>query len=93
MTTNLTILKLDKVIKDRLQRLATDRGRKLQGLIRDAIQQYVDREESSEQSQQQALKGWNDFQVSGLHVAADEADAWLSKLEAGEDVEAPECHD
>jgi hypothetical protein len=25
-------------------------------------------------------------------VTAEEADAWLAKLEAGENAEAPECH-
>jgi predicted transcriptional regulator len=35
---------------------------------------------------------WAAYQADGLHVTADEADTWLKKLEAGEDVEPPECH-
>ena len=30
--------------------------------------------------------------MDGLHATAEEADVWLSRLEAGEDAEAPECH-
>ena len=30
--------------------------------------------------------------MSGLHVSAEEADAWLGILERGNDVEPPECH-
>jgi predicted transcriptional regulator len=60
--------------------------------MREAIQQYVEREEKREQFRQGALAAWNDFQNSGLHLSADEADAWLAKLEAGDDAEVPECH-
>jgi predicted transcriptional regulator len=41
---------------------------------------------------QEALQAWNEYQAKGLHVTAQEADAWLAKLEAGQDVEPPECH-
>jgi predicted transcriptional regulator len=41
---------------------------------------------------QGALVAWNDYQATGLHATADEADTWLTKLEAGEVAEAPECH-
>lgn len=87
-----TSLKLDADIKDRLQWLATARDRKPHYLMREAIQQYVEREEKREQFRQGALAAWNDFQASGLHLSADEADAWLAKLEAGDDAEVPECH-
>ncbi|MGO8932757.1 MAG: hypothetical protein ACLPLZ_09245 [Terracidiphilus sp.] len=45
-----------------------------------------------EQLLQDALAAWNDYQTAGLHLMEEEADAWLARLEAGEDVEAPECH-
>lgn len=47
----------------------------------------------SNQLRQAALAAWNDYQATGLHLTEEEADAWLASLEAGEDVEAPECHD
>ena len=89
---NTTSLKLDAEIKDRLQWLATARDRKPHYLMREAIQQYVEREEKREQFRQGALAAWNDYQESGLHLSAEEADAWLAKLEAGGEAEAPECH-
>ena len=92
MTTTTTSLKLDTEIKDRLQWLATVRDRKPHYLMREAIQQYVDREEKREQFRQEALAAWSEFQASGIHLTAEEADAWLARLETGEDVEAPECH-
>jgi predicted transcriptional regulator len=60
--------------------------------MREAVEQYVGREEKREQYRQDALAAWSEYQATGLHATAEEADAWLSKLEAGEDAEAPSCH-
>jgi len=41
---------------------------------------------------QDALAAWKNYQATGLHATAEEADAWLAKLEADEQAEAPDCH-
>lgn len=87
-----TSLKLEPEIKDRLQWLATIRDRKPHYLMREAIQQYVEREVQREQFRQATLAAWSEFQTDGLHVTADEADAWMAQLEAGIDADVPECH-
>ena len=33
-----------------------------------------------------------EYDRTGLHVTWEEADAWLAKLQAGEDATPPECH-
>jgi predicted transcriptional regulator len=85
-------IKIDASIKDRVQRLATARNRTPHWLMREAISQYVEREEKREAFRQAAISAWNDYQATGRHVTLDEADAWLAKLEAGQDVEPPEWH-
>jgi len=60
--------------------------------MREAVEQYVGREEQREQLRQDALNAWSHYQTTGLHLTAAEADTWLAKLEAGEDASAPECH-
>jgi predicted transcriptional regulator len=92
MAASTTSLKLDNETKDRVQRLAATRRRSAHWIMCEAIAQYVEREEKREQFRQSALTAWNDYRTTGLHVTADEADAWLAKLEAGEEVEVPECH-
>ena len=87
-----TSLKLDAEIKARLQRLAQARRRSQHWLMREAIEQYVEREERRERLRQDAPAAWAEFQASGQHVSAEEADAWLSRLEAGEDALPPETH-
>jgi predicted transcriptional regulator len=87
-----TSLKLDADIKSRLQKLAQSRRRSSHWLMRAAIEQYVEREERREQLRQGALAAWAEYQATGLHVTAEEADAWLAQLEAGEDAEPPPLH-
>ena len=84
-----TSVKLDPETKARVQCLAEARQRSVHWLMREAVEQYVEREEAREQMRQDALEAWTEYQATGLHVTGEEADAWLAKLEAGEDAEPP----
>ena len=95
MTTTATrpiAIKIDENTRERLKTLADARHRTSHWMMREAIQQYLEREEKREAFRQDAIKAWADFQETGLHATSEEADAWLEKLEAGQDVEPPECH-
>ena len=91
-TTRPMAVKLDPETRARLKTLAAVRDRSAHWLMREAIAQYMDREEQRESFRQDALRAWEDYQADGLHVTAEEADAWLARLEAGEEVEPPEAH-
>jgi predicted transcriptional regulator len=90
-TPSTTSLKLDSATKERVQRLASARRRSPHWVMREAIEEYVEREEKREQYRQAALAAWTHYQTTGLHATAEEADAWLAKLEAGKDA-FPKCH-
>ncbi len=85
-------IKIDEDIKARVKRLADARQRTSHWLMREAITQYVEREEKREAFRQDTLKAWEAFRANGLHVTGDEADAWMAQLEQGHDIEPPECH-
>lgn len=85
-------VRLAEPIKERMRTLAEQRRRPMHWLMREAIEQYVAREEQREAFRQEALHAWNHYQTTGLHVTAGEADAWLAELEAGNDVEPPASH-
>jgi predicted transcriptional regulator len=85
-------IKIDPEIKERLKRLADARQRTPHWLMREAIHKYVEREEKCEAMRQDAIRAWKEYQTTGLHVTREEADAWLVRLAAGEDVEPPGCH-
>jgi predicted transcriptional regulator len=90
-TPSTTSLKLDSAMKERVQRLASARRRSPHWIMREAVEQYVEREEKRERLRQDALAAWADYQATGLHVTAQEADAWLAKLEAGKRAPVPKC--
>ena len=87
-----TSLKLETQLKKRVHRLASERRRSPHWILREAVEQYVEREEKREQLRQDALAAWAHYQTTGLHATAKEADAWLAKLEAGKDARTPKCH-
>jgi predicted transcriptional regulator len=87
-----TSVKLDPETKERVQRLATARRRSSHWIMREAIAEYVSREEKREQLRQETMAAWEEFERTGLHVTAREADEWLSALASGENKLPPKCH-
>ena len=85
-------IKIDDDIKVRVRRLAEARQRTPHWLMREAITQYVEREEKREAFRRDTLEAWEAYRATGQHVTAEEAEAWLTKLEQGNDAEPPECH-
>jgi predicted transcriptional regulator len=86
-----TSLKLDLATKRRVQRLATARRRSPHWIMREAISDYLEREEKREQFRRDALAAWDHYQSTDLHVTSEEADAWLAKLAAGKKTRPPKC--
>lgn len=86
-------VKLDQDTRDRLKRLADAKDRSTHWMLREAVAQFVEREEKREAFRQAGWQAWQEYQETGKHITHDEADAWLAKLEAGEDAAAPEWHD
>ena len=87
-----TSVKLNDDMKKRVQHLADVRHRSAHWIMRQAIQDYVEREEKREAFKQDALRAWEDYQRNGLHLTQTETDEWLSILESGDDAELPTCH-
>lgn len=87
-----TSIKLDTDLQSRLKLLAQRRDRSPHWLMREAIKGYIEREERRETLKEDALKAWSQYQETGRHVTAQEADQWLGSLIEGNDEEPPECH-
>jgi len=90
--TVVTTVELDPEVKVRVDRLAEARQRPTDGLLRDAIAQYVDREERREQFRRDTLAAWEDYRQTGLHVTQEEMEAWFARLDAGDHAEPPRPH-
>lgn len=87
-----TSIKLDDELKGRVQHLADARRRTSHWIMREAIAQYVEREEKREAFKQDTLKAWEEFQATGLHATAEETKKWLSSWGNENELPAPVCH-
>ncbi|MDP3977601.1 MAG: CopG family ribbon-helix-helix protein [Pseudomonas sp.] len=87
-----TSIKLDDELKKRVQHLAEARRRTSHWIMREAVAQYVEREEKREAFRQDTLKAWEEFQATGLHATAEEVDKWLSSWGSESELPAPICY-
>ena len=85
-------VRLDEPIKEHMNVLAGQRQRPAHWLMREAIVQYLEREEKRQALLQAGKYACVHFQATGQHVTGEEADAWLAQLEAGNTVDPPACH-
>lgn len=88
-----TSIKIDDELKSRIQHLAGLRQRSSHWIMREAIAQYVDREEAREGFKQEALASWAAYQETGRHLAGQETRAWLTTWGTEAEAELPECHE
>lgn len=90
--TSTTSIKLDPAIKERVQRLADAQRRSAHWVMKEAIAEYLDRQEKRERFRQDSIAALEDYETTGLHLTGGEVDEWLAKLERGEEAEMPAWH-
>jgi len=88
-----TSVKLDDHLKSRIQQLADARHRSAHWIMREAIKDYVDREELRESFKQEALASWTSFQETGQHLTGSEVRDWLNNWGTSDEKNIPQCHD
>jgi len=88
-----TSVKLGDELKSRVRHLAGVRRRSAHWIMREAIHQYVDREEAKESFRQEALDSWREYQETGQHLTGKEVREWLSTWGTGSEEQPPACHE
>lgn len=86
-------VKIDPEMRERMKRLAARRQRTQHWLMRDAIRQYVEREEARDAFLQQARDAWEEYRETGLHASAEEVLEWLATWGGESETAAPACRD
>ena len=81
-------VKVDLETRQRLKSLGAAKDRSPHYLMRQAIDQYLDREEAIELERQLTMDRWGRFQETGEAVDHDVVAAWMDGLIAGE---SPRC--
>ena len=88
-----TSFKVDDALKARVHQLARQRRRSANGIMLEAIQQYVDREEARESFKQEALDAWETYKETGRHLTGAEVADWLKGWGTDHEKPVPECHE
>jgi len=88
-----TSVKLDDEMLDRVRNLAGLRDRSPHWIMREAISQYVEREEARENFEREALDSWTAYQETGRHLSGEELRSWLDSWGNDTESEIPECHE
>ncbi|MDI2111720.1 CopG family ribbon-helix-helix protein [Commensalibacter nepenthis] len=88
-----TTIKIDDNLKDRVHNLATSQNKTAHSLMKEAIMQYVEKEETREKFKQEALASWKEYCETGLHLTNEETINWLDTWGTDIEQEAPICHE
>jgi predicted transcriptional regulator len=86
-------VKLDAEELARFKTLAEAKQRKLHFLMKEALRQYLDREEQRESFHREAMDSWREYQETGLHLTGAEVAAWLDTWGTDAETEIPACHE
>jgi predicted transcriptional regulator len=70
-------VKLDDETYDRLKVLGESRQRSAHWLMKEAIRQFLDREEEAEELRRDTLERWARYEATGQAVDHETVDAWL----------------
>lgn len=85
-------VKLDPDLRARIDNLALTHNRTAHWVMREAISQYVEREEKREAFRQETVKAWEEYQETGLHATGAEVEAWLMSWGTENELPEPPCH-
>jgi len=85
-------LKLTPASRQRLRHLAELQRRPAHALAREAIEKYLEQEETRINRNQEADAAWKHYQDTGLHVTGEEAISWIKSWGTPDELPKPVCH-
>ncbi|VAX02753.1 hypothetical protein MNBD_GAMMA20-732 [hydrothermal vent metagenome] len=80
MKTTTMGVKLDDSARDRLKRLGEAKNRTPHWLMKKAILEYLEKEETYEREKQEDMQRWQRYQDTGEHLNQDEMSVQLTRL-------------
>ena len=88
-----TSVQIDDDLKNRIQHLAVARRRTPHWIMRQAIRDYIVREEAKEHFRQEAVSSWKSYQETGRHLTGQEVRSRLNTCGTEKDLGIPPCHE
>jgi predicted transcriptional regulator len=85
-------VKLDPSDRDRIALLASMKKRTPHYLMKEAILEYVQREEARQNFIKVAETSFEHYKETGLHITLDEFNAWVDEAQQKPDTPITACH-
>ncbi|HPH66969.1 MAG TPA: ribbon-helix-helix protein, CopG family [Kofleriaceae bacterium] len=85
-------IKLDDSERGRLAELAKTKQRSAHFLMREAIREYLEREEARQAFIAAAEASYEHYKETGLHLTIDEFAAWVDEVSEQPEATPPKCH-
>ena len=85
-------VKLPLDVRNRLKAVAENQDRSIHWLMREAVNQFLEREEQKAALRAAADESWSHYQETGLHVTLDEANLWMDSVIEGDAAKDLKCH-
>jgi len=85
-------IKLDNADRDRIASLATAKKRTPHYLMKEAILDYVKKEEARQNFITAADSAFEHYKETGLHITLDEFSSWVDQVQETPEAPVPACH-
>lgn len=85
-------IKLETGQKDLLAKMAKEQERSVHYLLRQAVKEFIDREQAKADFYETAKNAGEHYRKTGLHTTHDEMKAWADSLGGDNEQTAPLCH-
>ena len=85
-------IKRDDADRDRIASLATAKKRTPHYLMKEAILEYVKKEEARQNFIAAAESSFEHYKETGLHITLDEFSHWVDEVQEIPEAPAPACH-
>jgi predicted transcriptional regulator len=82
-------IKLPEQDRERLKKIGEAKKRSVHWLAKEAITQFIEREEAAERFRQETLAAWEEYRQTGISVPNDDIMAWLDSWETDDEQKAP----
>jgi len=85
-------VKLDPSDRERIATLAITKKRTPHYLMKEAILDYIRREEATQNFIKAAEASYDHYKETGLHVTLDQFSAWVDEVQEDPNAPIPACH-
>ena len=89
---NTVSVKLDPSDRERISALASTKKRTPHYLMKEAIREYIEREESRQNFINAAERSYEHYKETGSHISLDEFSTWVDEVEKNPNAPMPVCH-